>query len=585
MHKKSLILTILLLLTSLSTQVDAARKAILVGIDGLQYEKIQSLNTPNFNRLTLKKAYTGGVKGDASEQVTSSGPGWSTILTGVWDNKHLITSNSSGLANPKFPSIFKHIHNVNPNLTQASIQHWATPNTTYFKNDVTVVDRIENGLSDANVTQAAIEEINKGTDFIFMHLDDPDGVGHSSGFGAAYNKSILTADKQLGQIIDAIEASQTSTDNEWLLLVTTDHGRDLTGHGHGNQTTQEKTIFIGSNQTLNSEFSTSAIPINNDFNGLYGHAAQTSLVPTLLSYLDIPIQNAWKLDGPSLYADIGVRKVMPSPTADLTWISDSLGEAAIYKNDRLVDAVTANQQQWFDSEQNKAGTADYVVDLNDNPVAYRAYHVDIQAAVSWSLLRAYFFRDDNRYVRYNKTLDKADSGYPAATNDHNWPGLEDYRDDIVAGFYRNLSTAYFFLSNGQYLSYDIQNDKVRAGYPQPINHQTWPGIGDYATQIAATLRWSGDKVYFFLNSGDYLRFDLGDDHVDNGYPQPINDQTWPGLGDYATEITAALHWNDLRGYIFLKNQRYIRYNIAQDESDSGYPRTTNDNTWPGLMLP
>ena len=99
----------------------------------------------------------------------------------------------------------------------------------------------------------------------------------------------------------------------------------------------------------------------------------------------------------------------------------------------------------------------------------------------------------------------------------------------------------------------------------------------------AALRWSGNRVYFFLDNGQYIRYNLDNDRVDSGYPKVINNNTWPGLGDYANEIQSAVKWNDGRGYIFLKNQKYVRYNIALDRVDAGYPSGVNNDTWPGLM--
>ncbi len=562
----------------------AIKKAILIGIDGLQYEKILALTTPNFDRLTLKKAYTGGINGYGSQQATSSGPGWATILTGVWANKHKITSNGSGLASTDYPSIFKRLHDHNANLKQASIQHWDTPNKTYFKNDVTVVDRIENGINDEAVTNAAIEEINKGTDFIFIHLDDPDHVGHADGFGGSYNNSVTTADRQLGRILDAIDTAQSSSQQEWLVLVTTDHGREASGYGHGSQTTSQKTVFIATNKNLNDEFLTTATPSINDFEGLYGYASQASLVPTILSYLDIPTQKEWKLDGPSLFGEIGIRKLMPSSQATLAWRSGSTKNVEIYKNGKLIDTVTANQQQWTDTVRQQEPLSDYVVALNDNPVAYRAQHLDITAALTWGTNPAYFFRSDEKYVRYNTDTDKASDGYPKATDDYTWPGLEAYKSLIVASFTYDEDTSYFFLSDGNYISYDINKDEAHDGYPKPIKGN-WPGLESYDKKIVATLRWKADYVYFFTSDGFYLRFGFNDNKIGDNYPAKITDGNWPGLGNYIQDITSAVKWNDSTAYFFLKNKKYIRYSITEDKSDSGYPKTIDDTTWNGLLTP
>nr|WP_269432884.1 MULTISPECIES: alkaline phosphatase family protein [unclassified Pseudoalteromonas] len=96
---------------------------------------------------------------------------------------------------------------------------------------------------------------NNDPDFIFLHLDEPDVIAHSQCFGSAYNDSIQKADSKLNVLLDEIQKRQSNGEN-WLVLVTTDHGRTpISGCHHGNQTCQEKTIFISSNQTLNDEFS------------------------------------------------------------------------------------------------------------------------------------------------------------------------------------------------------------------------------------------------------------------------------------------------------------------------------------------
>lgn len=565
-------------------EITADKKVLFIGIDGLQFEELQKVHTPNFDRLVINKAYTGGIVGFNSEQVTSSGPGWSTILTGVWADKHKIISNSSDLANPEFPSIFKRLRDAKPQAKIASVMNWGTPNTSYFRNDIIGNDVTLNGLADPNVTQKGIELIQQEFDLIFLHLDDPDHAGHSTGFGTAYNESIKKTDHYLGQLLNAVNQSH----HDWLVLITTDHGRQpITGYGHGSQTKEEKTIFIGSNKNLNEEFSQVASNLNNsDFNNIYGNPAQTSLTPTALRYLGVNIEKEWLLDGIPLIDDIGVRKLMPALSGDndITWSVTDNALIDVYRDGLFVTQLTSGEESWSDDAE-VSGIVDYSLVQNTTPAAVRLNKVDINAAISWSPTRAYFFRNDQRYVRYAKVLDKADAGYPKNTNNDTWPGFGLQSDKLIAAFEKNISTSYFFFNNGQYIRYNNILDKADAGYPKTINNDTWPGLGNYGTTIIAALRGDNNKVFFFLENGQYIRFDLASDSIDSGYPKTVNNQTWPGLEEYANDITSAVKWNDNTAYVFLTNQRYIRYNLTDDKSDSGYPAKTNTKSWPGLMLP
>lgn len=564
----------------------AAQKALLVGIDGAQYERIQALNTPNFDRLIINRAYTGGIVGESSQQSTYSGPGWGTILTGNWAHKHQVTSNSSGLANPAYPSIFKRIKQANSNLKVASIVNWSPINTQFFTNDVALINTVKSGLSDANVVSEAIAFMNSGGDFTFVHLDNPDHAGHSYGFGSNYDASIITADQQLGQLLNTVDQLKQTTGDDWLVLVTTDHGRESNGFNHGNQSFGEKSIFIASNKPLNQEFSQHVTALaNTSFSNLYGYAAQTSITPTLLRHMGIEPQASWLLDGMPLIGNVGVRKVMAGVNTDLAWYSDSSGTVDIFRNGTYIDSVLASALGWNDTAAPQS-VPDYTLVLNSTPVSYRGalLNVDITAALNWNSSRAYFFRSDNRYVRYNKTTDQSDAGYPTDVTNSNWPGLGNYKHLITASFNAENGKSYFFLSDGNYIQYDNATDKADAGYPKSTATY-WPGLASQAQNIRATLRWTGNKVYFFFANGTYSRYDLVNNSVDSGYPKAVNNSTWPGLGNYATEITEAIKWSNSRAYFFLSGQRYIRYSITNDSADAGYPAAINSATWPGLLNP
>ncbi|MFB9190077.1 alkaline phosphatase family protein [Vibrio ostreicida] len=300
-----------LLSVLISTSVSAnQKKVLLVGIDGMQYQHIDQLPTPGFDRLKITKAYTGGIKGRFSQQKTISGPGWATILTGVWANKHKVTSNNVGPADPHWPSLFRQIYRADHDAKLYSFSTWGTINTLYFPHDMPLLEGRSEGGSDQDSLLRAIDVIdNQNPDFIFIHLDEPDSAGHSHGWGTEYDKAIKGSDARLARLLDAVEKREREKAEDWLVLVTTDHGRNSrTGKGHGAQTTNEKTIFIASNQTLNQTYLQYISVFNQDFGGIYSQPAQTFIVPTILAFMGIepPIH---RLDGLPLLGEIKTQKV------------------------------------------------------------------------------------------------------------------------------------------------------------------------------------------------------------------------------------------------------------------------------------
>lgn len=296
--KRLLVLFFLCLTTVLFSQ---KKKVLLIGIDGLQFEQIKNTSTPNFDQFNIKRGYNGGILGTASQQVTSSGPSCVTILTGVWTDQHKITSNSPSQASVS-KSVFNFIKSSNSKLKTASFSTWKNINLLLYK-DMYLVDFSSQGGSDEISTDLAISHINHyGPDFTFIHLDDIDHAGHAVGFGKKYNKAIQKVDKQIGQLLKVTKKREKKYNEDWLVVLVTDHGRDTKGYNHGNQTINEKTIFIGINKKGNSLFNT----IDNrrqikSIKELEKYSlSQTSVVPTILEYLNISIKKEWQLDAKSI---------------------------------------------------------------------------------------------------------------------------------------------------------------------------------------------------------------------------------------------------------------------------------------------
>jgi bisphosphoglycerate-independent phosphoglycerate mutase (AlkP superfamily) len=95
-------------------------------------------------------------------------------------------------------------------------------------------------------------------------------------------------DKQIGSIMQAVHFRENNFNEEWLVIITTDHGRDAqTGKNHGGQSDSERNTWLVINKKPAKEVVKTAI---------------VDIFPTIAIYLDIklPAQVAQALEGVSL---------------------------------------------------------------------------------------------------------------------------------------------------------------------------------------------------------------------------------------------------------------------------------------------
>ena len=174
---------------------------LLIGVDGAYAPAVQKVKTPNIDLIVQNgsvtwNAYTGGILGTPSQQTTYSGPGWDSMLTGVWANKHGIKSNFfRDLSNlPKYPHLFTRIRERMLSAYLVSVVTW-TPINRWIMSDS---DYFHREKSDSKTVQLAIEQIKRfGPTVLFVHLDSVDWAGHKHGFRASrpeYAKAIAKID-------------------------------------------------------------------------------------------------------------------------------------------------------------------------------------------------------------------------------------------------------------------------------------------------------------------------------------------------------------------------------------------------------
>ena len=90
--------------------------------------------------------------------------------------------------------------------------------------------------------------LSKEYDFILADFDDCDAVGHSNGFDPYlpdYCQAVQKTDVLVGQLLDSLLT--VSKDEEWLIILTSDHGGHGTNHGPQDEYNLSIPLLIASN--------------------------------------------------------------------------------------------------------------------------------------------------------------------------------------------------------------------------------------------------------------------------------------------------------------------------------------------------
>jgi predicted AlkP superfamily pyrophosphatase or phosphodiesterase len=259
-------------------------KAVFIIADGIPADLLERTATPELDEISAEGGYTrafvGGIVGTASESPTISAVGYNSLLTGTWANKHNVWSNSIENPNYGYWDIFRVAKAHDSTLETAIFSTWLDNRTKLlgdglaaaggskldyhfdgFELDTESFPHDENGdyLKDIDALvagEAARYILEEGPDLSWIYLEHTDSVGHRFGDGAEMAAAVRNMDTRIGVVWDAIKQRRKRHDEDWLLLVTTDHGRDAaTGKEHGGQSERERTIWIVTNSNrLNDRF-------------------------------------------------------------------------------------------------------------------------------------------------------------------------------------------------------------------------------------------------------------------------------------------------------------------------------------------
>jgi predicted AlkP superfamily pyrophosphatase or phosphodiesterase len=363
---------------------EAQRKAVFIILDGISADVVEKMETPVLREIAAHggytRAYVGGEKGGYSQSPTVSAVGYNHLLTGTWSNKHNVWDNDIKAPNYNYWNIFRIAEKANPALKTAIFSSWTDNRTRLAGEGLPEAGSLRLDYSfdgfeldekrfphtkdrkfmlaiDEHVSAEAGRYITtNGPDLSWVYLEFTDDMGHMYGDGPEYHDAIRKADVQVGKIWNAIQERQQKYGEQWMIVVTTDHGRDAqTGKDHGGQTDRERTTWISTNvKDLNQRFKQ--------------NPAVTDIMPSIMRFMNIEIPQATKeeLDGVPFIGALSVSDLKAKREGDtivLTWnVINPEGQAEILLS------VTNNF---------KEGKTDNYVSLGKTEISKGKYVADI----------------------------------------------------------------------------------------------------------------------------------------------------------------------------------------------------------------
>lgn len=366
----------------------STRKVVYVVLDGIPADYIERVHPATVFDVArhggYARAYTGGEIGAYSQTPTISAVGYMNILTGTWLNKHNVPGNSNLEPNYNYWSLFRIAKEQQRDYKTALFSSWTDNRTVLIgagkpETDNLKIDIVRDGYEldksrlrradgsadifaiDSVVCREAAECIRRDApDLSWVYLWYTDEAFHAHGDSEYVDSYVRRTDEQVARIWEAVQYREKNFDEEWMVIITTDHGRDESGHHHGGQSARERSVWISTNVgDLNAHFGGPALSL-------------VDILPTICRFMgfEMPRDVAFEKDGISFYGEADISSLTTHPyddTVELRWQCGRSKEDAVVYMATTNDFKTGGSDEWIEVGRVKAREGRMTVDLGQYP--------------------------------------------------------------------------------------------------------------------------------------------------------------------------------------------------------------------------
>ena len=284
---------------------------LMVLLDGWRPDVIAAAHTPTIDLMMQDSAYSMEAR---VEDTTISGSGHSSFLTGVHRDKHNVHGNSFGDANyQEYPYWFNLLKYERPEMHTAAYHNWLPMADAALDFSVCgyCVDMYVTGSDNSIATQLATDLANKQMDAVTIVIDAPDAAGHGYGFHPSipqYVAAMNQSDVWLGMMMDAIFARTNYAEEDWMVIISTDHAGSGYGHGYNIPEHREVPLIIWGAESPGT---------------IWPAPDAVDIVPTALHHMGVEVRPEWDLDGRA----VGIGPTAPPASAlDVNLVFNGDGE-------------------------------------------------------------------------------------------------------------------------------------------------------------------------------------------------------------------------------------------------------------------
>jgi hypothetical protein len=203
-------------------------KVLFIVVDGAVGSEVRTIAPPNLMQLASHSIYSWESLTNFENNDVTNASTWTTLLTGVNNSKHNVTTNLATANLNAYPTVFSKLKSLQPGLRVVALT-----SSNDIKNSLAGGATVSTGYNndDAATKNAAVNELKANNpDMLFVQLHSVDAAGSGSSYSntsATYKAAVLQVDTYIGELLAAVQGRADYINENWLIIVTSNKGDNI----------------------------------------------------------------------------------------------------------------------------------------------------------------------------------------------------------------------------------------------------------------------------------------------------------------------------------------------------------------------